>query len=321
MAAKPHSDDQRAARRRTIWTLCGALIVIGVVLAAFGQIRRYALSAIAASSQHPLKRIVMVDTPGYLSRAILDSLAREAVTYTIFNKKHPAYAAEIRNPLDGRILRVVAQHYLRRTDIGFNAWIRQIVFIRRAMVPGAQIIEIAARYRRPGAFVKYKNQYLMVSRSGVRLPGAYSRAQVSSLPWLFTLTGYSGPEPKSGSAFSGKGIKAGLALARLLQNRPYSRQIRNIDISGVGKPSQTHPQIILITRNHTEIYWGQPPGERSFFEVPTDRKLEYLQAIFEQYHRIDAGYAFVDLRGDQVLVPGAATSQPVYAPATPIYPN
>lgn len=316
-----HADDLRASRRRTLFTLCGALLVIGVVLAAFGQIRHYALSAIAASSQHPLKRIVMVDTPPYLSRAILNSLAREAVTYTIFNKKHPQYAAEIRNPLNGHILRILAEHYVRRSDVGFNAWIRQILFVRRAMLPHEQIIEIAARYRFPAAFVKLKGQYYLVSRSGIRLPGVYSLRQRNDLHWLFALTGYSGALPKSGAIFPGAAIRAGIALAHLLQHRPYSNQIRDIDIAGVGKPSQSRPQIVLITRYHTEVYWGQPPGERSFFEVPTDRKLEYLQAIYQQYHRIDAGHAYVDLRGDQVLVPSAAASQPVYAPVTPTYPD
>lgn len=316
-----HSDDLRASRRRTILTICGALLVIGAVLAAFGQIRHYALSAIAASSQHPLKRIVMVDTPPYLSRAIFDSLAREAVTYTIFNKKHPQYAAEIRDPLNGHILHVLAEHYIRRPDVGFNAWIRKILFVRRAMVPHEQIIEIAATYRHPAAFVKFKNQYYLVSRSGIRLPGVYSLRQRNYLHRLFTLTGYSGAMPKSGALFPGGAVHAGIALARLLQHRPYSNQIRDIDVAGVGKPSQSRPQIVLITQYHTEVYWGQPPGVRSFFEVPTDRKLEYLQAIYQQYHRIDAGHAYVDLRGDQVLVPSASSNQPVYAPATPIYPE
>ncbi len=312
----------RNSGRKAILSLCAALLIVAVILAAFGQIRRYAMSAIASSSAHPLKRIVMVNTPAYLSRAILDSLAREAVEYTIFNHHHPRYAAEIRDPLNGHILHLLAEHYVRHPEVGFNAWIRQIVFVRRSMLPHEQIIEIAAQYRHPAAFVKIKNKYYLISRAGVRLPGVYSAAQHTQLRWLFTLTGYSGQVSKSGHPFKSKAIHAGLALARLLRNRPYASQIHDIDISGVGKPSQQHPQIILITRWHTMVYWGQPPGVRSFFEVPTDRKLEYLQAIYQQYHRIDAGHTFVDIRGDQVLVPtNAAASQPVYAPATPVYPN
>jgi len=314
--------DARSSRRKAILSLCAVLLIIGAILAAFGQIRRYAMAAIAASSRHPLKRIVMVDTPSYLPRAILDSLAQEAVDYTIFNRRHPKYAAEIRNPLDGHILKVLAAHYIHHPDLGYNAWIRQIVFIRRNMLPNEQIIEIAATYRRPAAFLKIQNKYYLISRSGLRLPGIYTAAQHAQVNWLYTLTGYNGDLPKVGHAFNAKSIAAGLALARLLRNRPYSRQIADINVAGVGKPSQKRPQIILITRWHTQVYWGQPPGVRSFFEVPTDRKLEYLQAIYHQYHRIDAGYAFVDLRGDQVLVPsGAAATQPVYAPVTPTYPN
>ena len=315
-------NDSRTSGRKAVLSLCAALLIVAAILAAFGQIRRYAMSAIASSSAHPLKRIVMVDTPAYLSHAILDSLAREAVEFTIFNHHHPRYAAEIRDPLNGRILRLLAAHYVRHPEIGFNAWIRRIVFVRRSMLPHEQVIEIAAQYRHPGAFVKVKNKFYLISRTGVRLPGVYSPLQHTQLRWLFTLTGYSGSAPKSGYPFQSKAIHAGLALARLLRNRPYAGQIRDIDVSGVGKPSQRHPQIILITRWHTMVYWGQPPGVRSFFEVPTDRKLEYLQAINQQYHRIDAGHTFVDIRGDQVLVPSrAAASQPVYAPATPVYPN
>lgn len=314
--------DSRISGRNAILSLCAALLIIAAVLAAFGQIRRYAMSAIASSSAHPLKRIVMVDTPAYLSHAILDSLAREAVEYTIFNHQHPQYAAEIRDPLNGHILQLLAAYYVRHPDVGFNAWVRRIIFVRRTMLPHEQIIEIAAQYRRPAAFVKIQNKYYIISRSAVRLPGTYSASQRAQLRWLFTLTGYSGAVPKTGYPFKSKAVHAGLALARLLRNRPYARQIRDIDVSGVGKPSQSHPQIVLITRWHTMVYWGQPPGVRSFFEVPTDRKLEYLQAINQQYHRIDAGHTFVDIRGDQVLVPsGAAANQPIYAPVTPIYPN
>ncbi len=314
--------DASGYRRRAIISLCFVLLIVGVILAAFGQIRRYAMSAIAASSRHPLKRIVMVHTPAYLSHAILDSLAREAVDYTIFNHHHPRYAAEIRDPLNGHILQKLAAHYIHHPDVGFNAWIRRIVFVRRTMLPHEQVIEIAAEYRHPAVFVKLKNKFYLVSQSGIRLPGVYSAAQHTQIQWLFTLTGYTGILPKSGYEFKGKPIRAGLALARLLRNRSYSNQIRDIDVAGVGKPSQRHPQIILVTRWHTQVYWGQPPGVRSFFEVPTDRKLEYLDAINQQYHRIDANHTFVDLRGDQVLVASsAAASQPVYAPVTPIYPN
>ncbi len=318
------SADKKSTERSTrkaLLGVCLALLVLAAILAAFSQVRRYALAALAASPQRPLKRIVMINTPAYLSRAILDSLAREAVAFTIFNSRHPEYAAEIRNPLDGKILKTLSLHYTQHPEVGFNAWIKHIVFIRRAWLPHEQVIQIDAQYRHPAALIKMSNKYYLVSRSAVRLPGSYLASQRAALRWLFTIQGVAGPPPRPGKIFASPAVAAGIRLAKILTGQPYASQIRAIDVARVGRPSQSHPEIALITRYHTQIYWGQPPGVRSFFEVPTDRKLDYLSAIYQQYHRIDAGRAFVDLRGDQVLVPSRSQTQPVYAPVTPTFPG
>ena len=74
-----------------------------------------------------------------------------------------------------------------------------------------------------------------------------------------------------------------------------------------GKISALSPQITLTTRFGSQVWWGRAPGQEGFYEVPAARKLRSLAKVYARFGRIDAGRAYVDIRGDQVLVPKPAT--------------
>ncbi len=292
---------------RTIFTLAAGLLLLALVTEAFVRLRSYGRALDHYGGQQPLKRIVMVGTPPWLSGTILDQLAREAVIYTCRNPKHPNYAAELRNPLNGEILKRIGAHYLDRQTQGMNAWIQRILFVRRVWLRHEQIIEIAARYRQPLALVRHGGFYYLISTGQTRLPGRYSARDVAPLSWLIRITGSGAKIPPPGQRFHSSRINTARQILRLLIHQPFAWQIRTVNVSNLkGRLDPLAPWITLRTIYGSQIRWGRPPGKEGFLEVPARRKIASLLAIYRQYRRIDAGRAYVDIRGDAVLVPRPA---------------
>ncbi|MGC9260184.1 MAG: cell division protein FtsQ/DivIB [Phycisphaerae bacterium] len=290
---------------RRMLMLCMVLLTVALLVEGFSRLNVYGKLLMAQRAQkRPLKRIILVAAPPWLAAPILNSLAAEAVQYTIFNKQHPEYAAELRNPLDGKILRILAQHFTNDPSQGFNAWIKRVTYVRRVWLPHEQIIEIACQYRRPAGLVSVNGRYYLISPHAVRLPGVYTPLDLPALNWLMQISGVKVSVPVAGKRFSAPGITLGLQMIALLSGQPYAGQIQSIDLANVyADVPPTTPKIILKTRFGTSIYWGLPPGQEGFYEVPAARKLQLLDEVYRQYHRIDAGRAYLDVRSDEVLVP------------------
>ena len=313
------ADDRNAMHTRRPWQIPWvrgvlAACVVGAVAAGIIQswhyIHIYARKIIQQHDKRPLKRIVLLNTPHWLSKSLLDQIAQEAVNYTIYNPRHPDYAMQLRDPLNGTILKILARHYLQDQGVGENAWIKRITFIRRAWTPNAQIIEISAVYRQPAALVDGPTGGYMVSPGGVRLPGLYKANQLSAIQWLVQIIGSQAAPPVAGAHVDSPRIQVALKLIHLLAPQPYYGQIAAINLRNLGgKSSSLAPQITLITRFGTQVWWGRAPGQEGFYEVPAARKLESLARIYARFGRIDADRAYVDIRGDQVLVP-KPTTQP-----------
>ena len=313
------ADDHNSMRILRPWQipwvrgLLAACVVAGVaagIIESWHYVHSYARKIIEQRDHRPLKRIVLLNTPPWLSKSLLDQIAQEAVNYTIYNPRHPDYAMQLRDPLNGNILKILARHYLQDQNAGENAWIKRISFIRRAWTRSAQIIEISAIYRRPAALVAGPTGGYLVSFGGVRLPGLYKVNQFSALRWLIQIIGSQAAPPAAGSQVDAPRIQVALKLIHLLASQPYYGQIAAINMRNLGgKTSALAPQITLITRFGTQVWWGRAPGQEGFYEVPAARKLKSLAKIYARFGRIDADRAYVDIRGDQVLVP-KPTTQP-----------
>ncbi len=290
---------------RSMLMFCVVLLIVALLAEGFSRLNIYGKMLMAQRAQkRPLKSIVMVGAPPWLSSPILNSLASEAVEYTIFNKQHSTYAAKLRNPLDGEILQILARHFTQDQSQGFNAWIKRVSYVRRVWLPHEQIIEIACQYRRPAGLVSVNGKYYLISPHGTRLPGSYAPADLPALNWLMRISGVPVSVPLPGRQFSATGITLGLKMIRLLSPQPYAGEIQSIDLANMyAHVPLTTPKIILKTRFGTQIYWGLPPGQEGFYEVPATRKLQLLEDVYQQYHRIDAGRAYIDIRSDEVLVP------------------
>lgn len=308
---------------RGVLTACIALAILAAVVEGFARLDRYAGELLKKQNKLPLRRLILIHTPPWLSRPIFDDLAREAVDYACNNKQHPEYAAALRNPLNGRILRAIARHFMTHQAEGMNAWIKRVVMIRRVWLAHEQVIEVYARYRKPAGLVKIADHYYLISANATRLPGVYLPADVSALKWLIQIRGVNGTLPPPGNKFSMPGIRTGLKLISLLTPEPFARQITAVNVRNLNTPQtavgkRVAPQIILITHWNTQIWWGLAPGKEGFYEVPASQKLKSLMEIYQHYGRVDAGKPYVDIRSDQVLVPRPpkpAATEPEKIPA------
>jgi hypothetical protein len=59
------------------------------------------------------------------------------------------------------------------------------------------------------------------------------------------------------------------------------------------------------------VRWGQPvtPGDDFVVEATPAQKLRYLEAIWQEKHRVDGNYAWVDIRFDMPTVPSTSPAQ------------
>jgi hypothetical protein len=65
-----------------------------------------------------------------------------------------------------------------------------------------------------------------------------------------------------------------------------------------------------VTRYLTQIRWGRPINADDYFvEVSTAQKLDYLQRIYSEYHRVDANHPWIDIRFDQITYPSEPAAQ------------
>jgi hypothetical protein len=119
------------------------------------------------------------------------------------------------------------------------------------------------------------------------------------------------PPPDTGERWIGEDLCAGLDLARLLLGKPYTEEIVKVDVSNFeGRRDDREAHIVFVTKYGSQIRWGRPLDARDFFvEVTPARKLEYLRQIFQEKHRVDGGFSWIDIRFDAVTYPVSEQAQ------------
>jgi hypothetical protein len=99
-----------------------------------------------------------------------------------------------------------------------------------------------------------------------------------------------------------------LRLATLLRGRSYYRQIATIDVRNHGQRIGTaYPQIKMLARRPrgpaTEIIFGRFPHPQGDYNVPTRRKLAYLDRLAADHGgSLTALAESVDLRTDDLTL-------------------
>ncbi|MEO6434885.1 MAG: hypothetical protein ABIP55_03870, partial [Tepidisphaeraceae bacterium] len=199
-----------------------------------------------------------------------------------------------------------------------NPWIREVTQVRRAYdkSPG-DTLEVDCEYRAPVALVRWKDYYWLVDGDGVKLPEAFSAADVPRIVKgangkmnIRIVEGVRQAPPESGIKWAGEDLHAGMELVKLLFGHDYTEEILKVDVSNVARKQDVKAsQIVLVTRHDTQIRWGQPVTPRAdefFVEVTPAQKLAYLQTIYKDKGRVDGNFAWVDIRFDTPTVPNPA---------------
>jgi hypothetical protein len=96
-------------------------------------------------------------------------------------------------------------------------------------------------------------------------------------------------------------------MVGLLADKPYAEEVLRVDVANFeGRNDAREAHLVLLTRDGSQVRWGRPPQAKdAFIEVRWDRKLQYMQWLVQEFKRVDAGKAWVDLRFDQVRYPSS----------------
>jgi hypothetical protein len=212
--------------------------------------------------------------------------------------------------MDHQLLKEVAEVLQR------NPWVRQVRHVRRIFTkaPG-DTVEIDCEFRAPMALVPYRNEYILIDNEGYRLPERFPAKENPRIMFgadgrvnLRIIEGVAvAPPLLDGQKWLGDDLQAGLDLARILYNQPFSDDIYGINVANFhSRKSRNEAQIVLLTKYDTEVRWGAPIQGPINFEVSPARKLQVMATTFDSCKRVDANYPWIDIHFDKVGIPEQA---------------
>lgn len=288
---KPTDPKRAALVRKIILHTFIACLFFGGLGVGFWYVQEYVQHDVANPTEPPT--IVIKNKPHWMSDFLVEKIAETA------------RPKAMKSAFDRQML-LDASTALER-----NPWVAKVKEVRRAFgrKPG-DVLEIDCDFRMPVALVRWGSYYWLVDSNGYKLPEQYEPKDVPKIVRIEDgrvdiriIDGVKRPPPETGHKWNGDDLAAALEMIRLLSDKPYAQDILKINVSQYG--SDRDPQVVLVTRQATDVRWGRVPSDKdSFIEVSTARKLERLQSLYSRYHRLDAGHAGgIDIRFDEVTYP------------------
>lgn len=297
---EPMSPEAKARVRKVIFHSLAAIGFSAFCSTGFVVSQRY-VDRVARTEQPPI--VKLVDRPAWMTDALANQIIASVRPSTPFTANDHQMLVD------------------RATILAANPWIKEVRSVRRAYENGpGDVIEIDCQYRAPVALVRWQDAYWYVDAEGVRLPERLSAQQVATLirpngqtQTFRIIDGVAQPPAAPGKPWPGGDVQAGIELIGLLSDPAYEdigRDIVKIDVSNYGgRISPNQSQINLVTRDNTEVRWGQPPSSKAFFvEQPVGRKLDVLRQAKQRTGRVDLNQPWIDLRFDSATVPDKRAS-------------
>jgi hypothetical protein len=293
--AKAVSTSSTADRRRVrvglvvaLWLLTG-----GGLAAGYWRVHDYVDRKLVFPAAPP--QVILLHPPVWMSDRLAEQIlesVRPAGTHSAFDQQMLVDMAGL---------------------LAANPWVAHVNQVRRiyANSPG-DAVEIDCDYRAPAALVRWGESYWLVDGDGYELPEQYTAGQLNRIMLaadgtmsLRVITGVRHGPAAVGAVWPGGDVAAGLATVKVLYGQPYTEPIWAVDVSNFDGRRDPHAaEMVLLTRQNTEVRWGQPPGDRDFFvEVPVAQKLERLRSAWQQFGRVDAGQPWIDIRFDHPMIP------------------
>jgi hypothetical protein len=213
-----------------------------------------------------------------------------------------------------------------------HPWIRQVVQVSRRMSddPRLGLVTVKATFRQPVAKIKGEQGWAFVDLDGYRLDEGHVPQYISpavgpgqgprrcflhkdDAPGLdeihyIEIQGVSTPPPGVGQKWSADDLAEGLKLVTLMYARAYARQIAIVDVRNFGGRINRHEPFLRLAAHTldgaiTDIRFGQFPGLEAPCEIPTERKLKYLDEYASAHKGSLAGRnRYIDLRYDSLVI-------------------
>jgi hypothetical protein len=178
-----------------------------------------------------------------------------------------------------------------------SGWFERIEQVQRS---GRNELTVTAEFRVPFALIRSGEEDHLVDRSGRRLALAYAKGD--QRPPLPLIEGVALPKPaEPGQPWVGGDVRAALHLAALVRDRPWfaNGHARAIDASRYASEGL----LLIVTERGGSVLWGSDPNDRSIGEMPPERKLAALDALYRDSGSIDdANGRALDLRFDVVTL-------------------
>jgi hypothetical protein len=287
-------DPAREAAFRKFWiNFTAAIVFSGFLFGSFWYSRKFVAKQVAFPNAPP--RVELKNRPAWMSDVLAEEIKRMARPAGT----HSAFDHQLLVDID----RILCS----------SPWIRQVRAVRREFEnePG-DTIEIDCDYRAPVALVRWKDYFWLVDGEGVKLPAQFKLEQLPGIIHgadkrmnIRIIEGVAQPPVESGHKWPGDDLQAGLDLVKLLFGQQYTEEIIKVDVANFGgRINVKEAQLALGTLYDTQIRWGRPVKANDFFvEVATQRKLDALKHVYEQYNRVDAGQQWIDIRFDKITYP------------------
>ena len=289
----------RFARKTTLQAVV-ALVLIGGIAWLVGYLRE---NLAQAASQGRPPRVMFANRPGWMSDYLAADLASGCQPKTNPSVFDQQALVKIRESLEQ------------------NPWISKVKQVRRTFRESAgDTIEVDAEFRAPLALVHgMTDDYWFVDAKGVRLPERFSEAEVSKVIYaadgkvnLRVIDGVRNPPPtKAGQVWPGDDVAAGLELAEKLNTQSFAESIERINVANYnGRVERREAQIVLVTRQKTQIRWGRPwSASDAFVEIKPEVKFDTLRKMVARYGKVDAGQDWIDIRFERISTPPVASTQ------------
>jgi len=176
-----------------------------------------------------------------------------------------------------------------------NPWIKDVKTVVRDF-PNRVRAEVDLRD--PAAYVLTRGLFYLVDSDGVRLPGEYMNMKEAGLDLLMIVWVRTNPPP-AGKVWDDPAVVEGAKIAALLKRNAdvvKAARITSIDTTNIGgRRTSREPEIMLITSDHTQIFWGRGVNYSGATELAASRKIENLRAVLRQEKTL-ADKEYVDLR-------------------------
>ena len=269
-------DPAKAARRKKrmqllLGLVAGALAVLGLIVG-LNYLRNRALR----QNTPPISEVVLANQPEWM-----DDTAAEGICQVVLE-----LVAE--DPSDLNLPAKAAVRLVR------EPWVKRV--LPAGVVNdrhGALVIR--CEFRKPVAVVSSGAFFVRVDDEALVLPG---RLLLSNVPVgkYKTIVGVSSEPPEPGELWDSPELQAAVELLRLIDGRPFSREIVEVDVSNYNGRRKRSPHIVMRTDQRSELRWGRAIGTEGRIEVDHMQKLQHIEGLFTEYGSLNK-LLYVDLRG------------------------